>query len=89
MKSLQFFHFTETSHELHVDTRFASIVHEEVVDLVDGVLLLEHDEVLAATQSFHLFLHTSFGHNLPGIRVFEFLLDSQRESALFLVPKES
>ena len=36
-------------------------VHEEVVDLVDGVLLLEHDEVLlAATRSFHLiFVYSS------------------------------
>ena len=42
---------------LHEDPNFASItVHEEVVDLVDGVLLLEHDAV--------------FGHNQPGIRVF-------------------
>ena len=32
------------SHELHEDPSFASItVHDEVNDLVDGVLLLEHD----------------------------------------------
>ena len=40
---------------------FASItVHEEVDDLVDVVLLLEHDEVLlSATRSFHSILYTS------------------------------
>ena len=44
-------------------------VHEEVVDLVDGVLLLEHDEVLlAAARSFHLISVYFLGHNQPGIR---------------------
>ena len=37
------------SHELHEDPSFASItVHEEVVDLVDEVLLLERNEALPA-----------------------------------------
>ena len=37
------------SHELHEDPSFASItVHEEVVDLVVEVLLLELNEVLPA-----------------------------------------
>ena len=39
------------------------------------------------------FSSTTFGHffchNRPGIRVFESLLDNQRESALFVVPEES
>ena len=59
--------------ELHKDHRCASkIVHGEVVDLVDVVFLLEHDEVLlAATRSFHsIFVHF-FGHNQPEIRAFE------------------
>ena len=46
-------------------------VHEEVVDLVDEVLLLERDEVLlAATRSFHFIFENFFGHNQPGIYVF-------------------
>ena len=51
---------------------FASItVHEKVDDLVDGVLLLEHDEVLpASTRSFQSIFVYFFGHNLPGIRIF-------------------
>ena len=51
---------------------FASItVHEEVVDLVDGVLLLKQDEVLlAATRSFHLIFVYFFGHNQLRLRVF-------------------
>ena len=43
----------------------------KVVDLVDGVLQLERDEVLlAATRSLHLISVYFFGHNQPGIRVF-------------------
>ena len=65
-------------------------MHEEVVDLVDVVLLLKRDEVLlATTPSFHLIFEYFFCHNLPEIRVFESLLDSQRESALSVVPEES
>ena len=46
-------------------------MHEEVVDLVDEVLLLERDEVLlAATRSFHLIFVYFFGRNQPGTRVF-------------------
>ena len=45
-------------------------VHEEVDDLEDVILLLEHDEVLlTATRSFHSIFVYSFGHNQPGIRV--------------------
>ena len=56
------------SHEPHEDPSFVS---EEVDDLVDVVLLLEHDEVLlAATRSFHSIVVFFFGHNQPGIRVF-------------------
>ena len=66
-------------------------VHEEVVDLVGGVLLLhEHDKVLLfETRSFHSTFEFFSCHNRPGIRVFESLLDSQRGSALFVVPGES
>ena len=54
------------------------IVDEEVDDL-GVVLLLEHDEVLlAVTRSFHPIIVYFFGHNQPGIRAFESLLDSQR-----------
>ena len=50
---------------------FASIIVLEVVDLVEDVLLIEHNEVLlAATRSFHLIFVYFFGHNKPGIRVF-------------------
>ena len=48
---------SDFSHELHEDPSFASItVHEEVVDLVDVVRLLDGvDKVLlAAIRSFHL-----------------------------------
>ena len=47
LKLLQFFHFIETYHELHVIPSFAAIsAHEEVIDLVFEVLLLERDGVL-------------------------------------------
>ena len=67
------------------------IVHEEVVDLVEVVRLLdEHDKfLLFETRSFHSTLEYFFCHNRPGIRDFESLLDSQRESAIFVVPEES
>ena len=70
---------------------FASItVHEEVDDLVDVVLLLEHDEVLlAATRSFHSIFVYFFGHNHHGIRVFESPLESQRGFAPFVGPGKS
>ena len=66
-------------------------VHEEVDDLVDVVGLLdEHDKfLLFATRSFHSTFERFFCQNRPGIRVFESLLDSQRESALFVFPRES
>ena len=65
-------------------------VHEEVDNLVDDVLLLEHDEVLfAATRSFHFIFVNFFGHNQPGIRAFESPLDSQRGFAPFVGPEES
>ena len=48
-KLLQFFHFLETSHELHVVPNFDAITaHEKVVDLVVEVLQLERSEVLPA-----------------------------------------
>ena len=71
---------------------FASkTVHEDVVDLVGVVLLLdEHDKVLLfVTRSFRSTFEYYFCRNRPGIRVFESLLVSQRESALFVVPEES
>ena len=80
------------SHELHEDPNFASItVHEEVYDLVGVVRLLdEHGKfLLFVTRSFHSTFEYFFCHNRPGIRVFESLLDSQRESALFVFPGES
>ena len=80
------------SHELHEDPSFASItVHEEVDDLVEVVRLLdEHDKfLLFATRSFHSTSDYFCCQNRPGTRVFESLLDSQRESAPFVVPEES
>ena len=80
------------SHELHEDPSFALIaVHEEVVDLVDVVRLIdEHDKfLLLATRSFHSTFEYFFCRNRPGIRVLESLLDSQRESVLFVAPGES
>ena len=67
------------------------IVREEVVDLVDVVRLLdEHDKfLLFETRSFQSTFEYFFCHNRPGTRVFESLLDNQRESALFVVPEES
>ena len=65
-------------------------VHEEVDDLVDVVLLLEHDEVLlSATRSFHSIFVYFFGHKQPGIRVSQFPLDSQRGFAPFVGLGES
>ena len=80
------------SHELHEDPNVVSItVHEEVVDLVEVVRLPdEHDKFfLSETRSFHSTFEYFFCHNRPGIRVFDSLLDSQRESGLFVVPEES
>ena len=58
---------------------------------MDVVLLLdEHDEVLlATTRSFHSIIVYFFGHNQPGIRVFESPLDSQRGFSPFVGPRES
>ena len=80
------------SHELHKVLDFVPIiVHEEVVDLVEVVRLLdEHDKfLLFETRSFYSTFEHFFCHSRPGTRVFEALLDSQRESALFVVPEES
>ena len=67
------------SHELHGDPKFASITAHE-----------EHDKfLLFVTRSFHSTFEYFFCRNRPGIRVFESLLDSQRESALFVAPRES
>ena len=74
------------------DPNFASTtVHEEVVDLVGVVRLLdEHDKFLRfVTLSFHSTFEYFFCRNQLGIRDFEPLLDSQRESALFVAPGES
>ena len=79
-------------HELHESPNFASItVHEEVDDLVEVVRLLdEHDKfLLFVTRSFHATFEYFFCRNRLGIRVFESLLDGQRESALFVDPEES
>ena len=67
------------------------IVHEKVVDLVEVVRLLdEHDKfLLFETRSFRSTNEYLFCHNRPGTRVFESLLDSQRECALFVVREES
>ena len=74
---------------LHEDPNFASLfVHELVDGLVDVVRLLdEHDKfLLFATRSFHSIFEYFFCRNRPGFRVFESLLYSQRESALFVAP---
>ena len=70
---------------------FLITVHEEVVDLVGVVRLLdEHDKVLlSVTRSFHSTFEYFFCRNRPGIRAFESPLDSQRESVLFVAPGES
>ena len=51
--------------ELHVIPNFALItVHEEVVDLVVEVLLLERNEVLlVATRSFHSIFENFISHS--------------------------
>ena len=61
------------SHELHEDPDVVPIiVHEDVVDLVEVVRLLERDEfLLSATRSFQSIFENFFGHNQPGIRAFE------------------
>ena len=61
------------------------IVHEEVVDLVEVVRLLdEYDgSLLVETRELRSIFGHFFCHNRPGIRVFESLLYNQRESALF------
>ena len=67
---------------LHENPSFASIpVHEEVVDLVGVVRLLDEHEkfFLFVTRSFHSTFEYFFCRNRPGIRLFESLLDSQRE----------
>ena len=68
-----------------------NIFHEEVVDLVEVVRLLdEHDKfLLFETRTFHSTFEYFLCHYRPGIRVFESVPDSQRESALFVVPEKS
>ena len=71
LKSFQFFHLIKTFHELHEDPNFVPIiVHEEVVDLVEVVRLLdEHDKyLLFETRSFHSTFEYFFCHHRPGIR---------------------
>ena len=62
------------------------MVHEEVVDIVGVVRLLdEHDKfLLAATRSFHSTFEYFFCHNRPGIRVFEFLALQSARICFFL-----
>ena len=69
----------------------STTVHEEVDDLVQVVRLLDEHEkfLLFATRSFHYTSEYFFCHNLPGIRVFESPLDSQRGFAPFVGPGES
>ena len=63
-------------------------VHEENVDLVDVVLLLEHDEILLLlTKLCHSTFEHFFGHNHPGTRLFESPLDIQRGFTRFVNPK--
>ena len=70
---------------------FLITVHEEVVDLVGVVRLLdEHDKVLlSVTWSFHSTFQYFFCRNRPGIRAFESPLDSQREIVPFVGPRVS
>ena len=92
MLSLEIASILPSHCELREDPNFASItVHEEVDDLVEVVRLLdEHDKLLLfETRSFHSTFEYFFCHNRSGIRVSESLLDSQRESAFFVVPEES
>ena len=79
----------------HTTTKVASTrerrtVHEQVDDLVDVVRLLDklYKFLLFSTRSFHSTFEYFFCRNRPGFRVFESLLDSQRESALFVAPGE-
>ena len=67
------------------------IVHEEVVDLVDVVRLLdEHDKfIFDEIRQFHSTFGYFFYQNRLETRVFESLLENQRESALLVVPEES
>ena len=45
--------------------------------------------ILFVNRSFHSTFEYFFCHDRPGIRVFASLLDSQRESAVFVTPGES
>ena len=73
----------DSSPKFHEDANFASsIVHEEIVHLVDVRLLDEHVSSLKRENFIQLFVY--FCHNLLGIRrVYESLLDNQRESDYF------
>ena len=73
---------------LHEDPDFLLInVHEEVVVLVEVVhLMQEHDRFLFAETQF---LKTSPIRIWFGTRVFESLLQKQREFALFVVHRKS
>ena len=72
------------SHDLDEKPSFASIpIHEEVDDLVDGVLLLEHDEVLlASTRSFHSVFLYFFGRSQPAVRVLNSACQSTKTRSL-------
>ena len=65
--------------------RYAVVVQDLGKHSVD-----EHDNfLLFATRSFHSTFEHFFCHTRLAIRVFESLLDKQRESALFVAPRES
>ena len=58
--------------------------------LISSKLFEERDKfLLFETRQLHSTFEYFFCHDRPGIRVFESLLDNQRESALFVVPEES
>ena len=75
MQSLQIASFLPShedfSYELHEGPDFGPIVvHEEVVDPVEVVRLLdEHDKFLLETRSFHSTFEYFLPENRPGIRV--------------------
>ena len=67
------------------------MVHEEVIDLVKVVRLLQEQDYshLVETRYFHSISGYFFYHNRLGTRVSKSLLYNQRESALSVVPRES
>ena len=90
LKLLQFFHFIETFHMsfTKIPVLLQYLFMKKLMILSSFFCLSTMKFFLLRLDRFIQFLYF-FGHNQPGVRVFESPLDSERESAPFVGPRES